>query len=71
VDRVGRQPVLVDQVVGGHIPFVQSVPEGSIGNHSPNPSNGCLPYGIMVYLLTMLNILSILEVYYSRKDDVA
>ena len=37
VDGVGRQPMLVNQVIGGHILIVQRIPERSVGNHTANP----------------------------------
>ena len=37
VDSIGGQSELINQIVCGHIPFIQSIPEGLVGNHINAP----------------------------------
>ena len=37
VNRIRRQPMTINEVIGGHILFVQRAPKRLIGNHTVNP----------------------------------
>ena len=60
VNRIRRQPMTINEVIGGHILFVQRAPKRLIGNHKANPSVVNLLYRIMLNPLTILKMLTII-----------